>query len=748
MFERQSRLPLRRTRQQKTNRPATIRTWRLVATVTLVAFASVYVAFAAISLSTSIPYTQNFSSMGIPLSNPAPSTLPADFLLDTIAAPRTIGALVGIRTTTARVGGANVPTTASQGSYNFGAGTSTLGDADRAVGFIASATATMSGNLYGQFVNNTGAPLTGLLISYDVEKYRNGSNPAGFRYQLFYSFDGFAWTNAGPDFLTAFAPDANNDGFANAPGMTVSVVNKIINVPIPNGSNFFLAWNYSVASGIDTTNAQALAIDNVSIFGLGGAGSTNPTGVGAANPNSVAASSSTLLTLAVTPGASPTSTAHTVSTNLSSIGGSASQQFFDDGTNGDVTAGDNVFSFNATVASGTVGGIKSLPFTITETSPLSRTGSGSISLGVLAATSPTGLGAAAPNSVLPGEASTLTVTVIPGTNPTSTGLAVTADLSTIGGSPNQQFFDDGINGGDAVAGNNVFTFTATVATTPGPKSLPFSISDSQERSGSSSINLTVQQPPPPVDHLVISQLYGGGGNSGATLANDYIELYNPTGISFNLAGWSLQYASAAGTGWTNKQPLGGTINPGEYFLVALASEGANGAPLPAANISGDINMSATTGKVALVSNSISLTGSCPNGTDPDIVDFVGYGSSASCFEGGAGAPAPGDTSAVFRKLNGGQDTNQNGDDFQTGAPNPRRTAPIVELGPWVTGTEPITDALNAPYDATVTVDFSEPVDVAGNWFDITCNNSGQHNRATFGITLVSSAIMPAVNSSL
>jgi len=75
MFDRPSRLPLRRTRQHKTNRPNLARTWRIIATVTLVALASVYVAFAAISLSTSIPYTQNFTSMGIPVSNPAPSNL-------------------------------------------------------------------------------------------------------------------------------------------------------------------------------------------------------------------------------------------------------------------------------------------------------------------------------------------------------------------------------------------------------------------------------------------------------------------------------------------------------------------------------------------------------------------------------------------------------------------------------------------------------------------------------------------------
>ena len=621
MFERQSRLPLRSSRRTKSSRPSHIRTWRLLATIALVALASAYVAFAAISLSTSIPYTQNFASMGIPPTNPAPSALPADFRADTISAVRTLGVYGAASAQTNRVGGANVSTIAANGSYNFGAGTSTLGDADRAPGFISSGTATMSGNLYAQFVNNTGDALSGLLISYDVEKYRNGSNPAGFRYQLFYSSDGNAWTNAGPDFFTSFAPDADNSGFATAPGAVVSVSNKTLNVPIANGASFFLAWNYSVVSGTTTTNAQALAIDNISVSGIGNAVATNPSGAGAANPN----------------------------------------------------------------------------------------------------------------SVLPGESSTLTVTVTPGTNPTSTDLTVTADLSSIGGLDNQQFLDDGVNGGDATAGDNVFTYAATVAlgTTAGPKSLPFTVSDSQSRTGNGSISLTIQQPPPPLDHLVISQLYGGGGNSGAALTHDYVEIYNPTGVSFNLAGWSLQYASATGTSWTNKQPLGGTVAPGEYFLVRLASGGANGAPLLVTpNITGDINMSATTGKVALVSNNISLAGSCPNGVDPDIVDFVGYGTSASCFEGATRAPAPSNTNAVFRKLNGAQDTNQNGDDFETAAANPRRTAPIVELGPWVASTEPIDNGFNAPFDATVTVDFSEAVDVVGSWFDITCANSGQHNSAT------------------
>jgi len=74
-------------------------------------------------------------------------------------------------------------------------------------------------------------------------------------------------------------------------------------------------------------------------------GSTNPSGVGAANPNPVLAGNSTLLTVTVTPGTNPTSTALAVTADLTSIGGSATQTFLDDGNNGDVTGGDNIFSF-------------------------------------------------------------------------------------------------------------------------------------------------------------------------------------------------------------------------------------------------------------------------------------------------------------------------------------------------------------------------------------------------------------------
>jgi len=85
--------------------------------------------------------------------------------------------------------------------------------------------------------------------------------------------------------------------------------------------------------------------------------------------------------------------------------------------------------------------------------------------------------------------------------------------------------------------------------------------------------------------IVISQLYGGGGNSGAPYQNDFIELYNRGTTTIDIGGWSLQYTSAAGISWGNqKLALGGTIAPGQYYLIALSSGGATGNPLPTPSI--------------------------------------------------------------------------------------------------------------------------------------------------------------------
>ncbi len=180
--------------------------------------------------------------------------------------------------------------------------------------------------------------------------------------------------------------------------------------------------------------------------------------------------------------------------------------------------------------------------------------------------------------------------------------------------------------------------------------------------------------------IVISQIYGGGGNAGSTFKNDFIEIFNADGATVNLSGWSVQYASAAGTTW-QVTALNGSLAPGQYFLIQ-ESQGAGGTTnLPAPNATGNIAMSATAGKVALVSNTVALSGGCPVGGA--IVDFVGYGTGsggATCFEGTAAAPTLTNTTADFRRNNGLQDTDSNTADFITGAPNPRNT-PVGTTNP-------------------------------------------------------------------
>src|SRR5205085_4643210 len=103
-------------------------------------------------------------------------------------------------------------------------------------------------------------------------------------------------------------------------------------------------------------------------------------------------------------------------------------------------------------------------------------------------------------------------------------------------SGSQPLFDDGTHG-DVTANDNVFSFQATVAngTTPGGKSLPVTVSDAQARSSITAISLTVQPPPPPTT-VKISQVYGGGGNSGSTYTNDFVEIYNQAQTYVNLTG--------------------------------------------------------------------------------------------------------------------------------------------------------------------------------------------------------------------
>ncbi|KMQ65789.1 nuclease [Chryseobacterium angstadtii] len=181
--------------------------------------------------------------------------------------------------------------------------------------------------------------------------------------------------------------------------------------------------------------------------------------------------------------------------------------------------------------------------------------------------------------------------------------------------------------------------------------------------------------------IVINEVYGGGGNSGSTYKNDFVELKNIGSTVVTLTGATLQYASAAGT-FNQYHPLPTiTLNPGQMFLIQ-ESAGTGGttnlptpdyiAPIPTnfgtgTNTTPGFAMAAGAGKVVLANNSVQVT----TPTDANVVDFVGYGTTATQFEGTGPAPAPSAANSVARTAG---DTNNNAADFVAGAPTPQNTS--------------------------------------------------------------------------
>ena len=219
---------------------------------------------------------------------------------------------------------------------------------------------------------------------------------------------------------------------------------------------------------------------------------------------------------------------------------------------------------------------------------------------------------------------------------------------------------------DSAQSNSVSVSIGGVAPTPTPTPTPGSTPTPTPSPSPSPLPSPESSP-----LVIISQIFGGGGNSGAPFRNDFIEIFNRGSSPINLSGWSVQYASATASTW-NLTPLTSvTLLPGQYYLVQESSGGSNGTNLPAPDATGTIAMAAGSGKVALVKNSTPLAGACPN--DPNIVDLVGYGNTANCFRGSAPAAAASNTNALLRAANGCQDLRNNTTDFTIGPPNPRNT---------------------------------------------------------------------------
>jgi len=160
--------------------------------------------------------------------------------------------------------------------------------------------------------------------------------------------------------------------------------------------------------------------------------------------------------------------------------------------------------------------------------------------------------------------------------------------------------------------------------------------------------------------VVISEVYGGGGNSGAIWKNDFVELYNRSDAAVDVSGWVVQYFSAGATSPIpasgNTATLSGSVAPHHTYLVEMGA-GANllATPLPTPDATGEAALSGTNGRVDLVR------------ADSTVVDRVGYGT-ATTFEG---SPAPGLSNTTSATRNAPcVDTDDSATDFRATEPSP------------------------------------------------------------------------------
>ena len=218
--------------------------------------------------------------------------------------------------------------------------------------------------------------------------------------------------------------------------------------------------------------------------------------------------------------------------------------------------------------------------------------------------------------------------------------------------------------------------------------------------------------------VVVSQVFAGGGNAGAPFANDFVELFNRGSTAVDVSGWTVQYASAAGSTW-QATTLAGSIAPGRHYLVQLASAAAVGAALPTPDATGTTNLAVSGGKIAVVRDAAALScgataGSCSGVAS--IADLVGYGSAAD-YEGSGAAPAIDNTTAAVRASGGCTDTDANATDFSAETPTPRNTSsPVTTCGsqPPPTGGVSQSASVDVDIEAVISIALERPSVSFGN----------------------------------
>ncbi len=290
---------------------------------------------------------------------------------------------------------------------------------------------------------------------------------------------------------------------------------------------------------------------------------------------------------------------------------------------------------------------------------------------------------------------------------TVTEVSVPAMSATIGNSDTKNISVSGANLTEnisvAVSGDNAAYFSATPTTLThsggAVSDASVTITYTPLAAGSHAATLTLSSPgaasvtraltgtsiatpdqvTPP--NIIITEVYGGGGNSGATLKNDFVELYNTTTSAVDVSGWSVQYFSASGTtvGTTNKIviPDGKSIPAKSHFLIQAAAGSGGSDDLPVPDAVSEIGASGSAGKIILFTSDVDVTISDINSiiNHDAFKDYVPYGTTSVPVWGSAMSANTANATSASRKLIGGSYsyTQNIGYDFEVVTPTPQNT---------------------------------------------------------------------------
>lgn len=273
---------------------------------------------------------------------------------------------------------------------------------------------------------------------------------------------------------------------------------------------------------------------------------------------------------------------------------------------------------------------------------------------------------------------------------TVNGLNLTADVTLAVSGTNAGFFSVQPATISPVAGK-VENITVTITYAPtaaGTHAATLTLSTAGVTPVTRALSGTALAPPPPVQKpaVIITEIYGGGGNSGAPYTHDFFILYNNTELTVDISGWSVQYYAATSTGKSSNfipMPEGSMIPSRTHFLIR-GGGGTTGDTIPSPNVIGGVNASATAGKLILfkvdTAQTIVATDISSILLNPDFVDYVPFGTTAIPVLGAAMTANASNTTAYKRKKVDGEYvyTHNMAYDFEIGTPEPIG-APITSV---------------------------------------------------------------------